>query len=164
MPAHGLSERAALAAHFDPGQLAADRAHYTPAEVWDRHVRIDNSARLAHYRPHEELSQAELTCRFVIPADAGRPTALADLGPSLSSVRSGTTGCKKCRRSGGRTDPATAAAGSRSAGFEPLEPYPGKTTDRWRCRCGCSMDITLTLTSIRRGRTACGTCSPGATR
>lgn len=82
----------------------------------------------------------------------------------LSSVRSGTTGCKKCPRSGGRTDPATAAAEARSAGFEPLEPYPGKTTDRWRCCCGCNTDVTLTLTSIRRGRTACGACSQGPTR
>ncbi|SCF73332.1 hypothetical protein GA0115254_114434 [Streptomyces sp. Ncost-T10-10d] len=82
----------------------------------------------------------------------------------LSSVRSGTTGCKKCPRSGGRTDPATAAAEARAAGFEPLEPYPGKTTDRWRCRCRCSTAITLTLTSLRGGRTACGTCSRGATR
>lgn len=65
---------------------------------------------------------------------------------------------------GGRTDPAAAASEARSAGFEPLEPYPGKTTDRWRCRCMCNTDITLTLTSIRGGRTACGTCSQGPTR
>jgi hypothetical protein len=82
----------------------------------------------------------------------------------LSSVRSGTTGCKKCPRAGGRTDPAKAAAEAHAAGFEPLEPYPGKTTDRWRCRCLCNTDITLTLTSIRRGRIGCGKCSGGATR
>ncbi|MDX3321107.1 DNA-processing protein DprA [Streptomyces sp. ME03-5684b] len=85
MPAHALSERAAraaLAAHFTPGQLSADLTEYTPAEVWDRRVRIDGSGRLAHYRPHEELAQAELTCPFVIPSDQEWPTALADLGPS----------------------------------------------------------------------------------
>jgi DNA processing protein len=85
MPAHALSERAAraaLAAHFAPGQLAAELDEYTPAEVWDRRVRSDGSGRLAHYRPHEELAQAELTCPFVIPSDEEWPAALADLGPA----------------------------------------------------------------------------------
>ncbi|MFE1840729.1 DNA-processing protein DprA [Streptomyces sviceus] len=83
MPAHALSERAAraaLAAHFAPGHLAAELHEYTPAEVWDRHVRSDGSGRLASYRPSEELAQAELTCPFVIPSDQEWPTALADLG------------------------------------------------------------------------------------
>lgn len=77
----------------------------------------------------------------------------------LSSARSGTTGCKKCARSGGRIDPAAAAGEVHAAGFEPLESYPGKTTDRWRCRCRCGADATVTLTSIRGGRTRCGACS-----
>ncbi|MGW7055123.1 hypothetical protein [Streptomyces sp. NPDC054887] len=82
----------------------------------------------------------------------------------LSCVRSGTSGCKKCPRGGGRTDPATAANEARAAGYEPLEPYPGKTTDRWRCCCACGAEAMLTLTSIRRGRIACGRCSPRAAR
>ncbi|MFD9441903.1 DNA-processing protein DprA [Streptomyces sp. NPDC060006] len=85
MPAHALSERAAraaLAAHFAPGQLAAELDKDTPAEVWDRRVRSDGSGLLASYRPHEELAQAELTCPFIIPSDDEWPTALADLGPA----------------------------------------------------------------------------------
>ncbi|MET7693855.1 DNA-processing protein DprA [Streptomyces sp. NPDC005483] len=85
MPAHALTERAAraaLSAHFTPGQLAADLAEYTPAEVWDLRVRADGSGRLAHYRPQAELAQAEGTCPFVIPSDEEWPTALADLGPA----------------------------------------------------------------------------------
>ncbi|MDG9709760.1 DNA-processing protein DprA [Streptomyces sp. DH10] len=85
MPAHALSERAAraaLAAHFTPGQLAAELDEYTPAEVWDRRVRSDGSGLLASYRPREELAQAELTCPFIIPSDEEWPTALADLGPA----------------------------------------------------------------------------------
>lgn len=85
MPAHALSDRAAraaLAAHFSPGQLAADLDEYTPAEAWDRRVRSDNSRRLATYRPREELAQAELTCQFVIPSDEDWPAPLADLGPA----------------------------------------------------------------------------------
>ncbi|MFC8350751.1 DNA-processing protein DprA [Streptomyces sp. NPDC057280] len=84
MPARVLSDRAAraaLAAHFAPGQLAADLAEYTPAEVWDRRLRDDGSGLLASYRPREELARAELTCPFVIPSDDEWPTALTDLGP-----------------------------------------------------------------------------------
>jgi hypothetical protein len=77
----------------------------------------------------------------------------------LSFARSGTRGCKKCPRAGGRTEPAAAAAEVRAAGFEPLEPYPGKTTDRWRCHCSCGAEATITLTSVRRrGRTKCHKC------
>jgi DNA protecting protein DprA len=85
MPAHALSERAAraaLAAHFSPGQLAADLGQYAPAEVWVRRVRLDGSGRLAQYRPQEELAQARLSCQFVIPSDEEWPTALTDLGPA----------------------------------------------------------------------------------
>ncbi|WP_435218777.1 DNA-processing protein DprA [Streptomyces sp. bgisy034] len=85
MPAHTLPERAAraaLAAHFAPGQLADELVQYSPAEVWDRRVRSDASGRLALYRPHGELAQAELTCPFIIPSDEEWPTALADLGPA----------------------------------------------------------------------------------
>ncbi|MFE4579703.1 DNA-processing protein DprA [Streptomyces chartreusis] len=76
MPAHTLPERAAraaLAAHFAPGQLADELAEYSPAEVWERRVRNDASGRLALYRPHDELAQAELTCPFIIPSDEEWP-------------------------------------------------------------------------------------------
>ncbi|WP_427168783.1 DNA-processing protein DprA (plasmid) [Streptomyces sp. C1-1] len=85
MPARALPERAAraaLAAHFAPGQLAAELEEYTPAEVWDRRVRADGSGLLSSYRQREELAQAELTSSFVIPSDEEWPTALADLGPA----------------------------------------------------------------------------------
>jgi len=81
MPAHALSERAAraaLAAHFAPGQLAAELGQYTAAEAWDRRVRLYDSGPLAHYRPQEELAQAELSSQFVIPEDAEGPTALTE--------------------------------------------------------------------------------------
>ncbi|MGW4951480.1 DNA-processing protein DprA [Streptomyces parvulus] len=85
MPAHALPDRvarAALAAHFNPGLLAAGLAEYTPAEVWDQRVRHDGSGRLSAYRPREELAQAERTCSFIIPSDDEWPTALAGLGPA----------------------------------------------------------------------------------
>ncbi|MFJ4790988.1 hypothetical protein [Streptomyces sp. NPDC088794] len=64
MPVHALSERAAraaLAAHFSPGELATDLGQDTAAEVWSRRVRLDGSGNLAHYRPQEELAQAQLS-------------------------------------------------------------------------------------------------------
>lgn len=84
MPKSTLSDRAAraaLAAHFTPDQVAADLARYSPAEVWLQRVRHDGNGRLAQYRTRDELDNAQLTCRFIIPADEVWPTALADLGP-----------------------------------------------------------------------------------
>jgi DNA protecting protein DprA len=84
MPEPTLTERAAraaLAAHFTPDQVAADLADRSPAEVWHQRVRQDNSGRLDQYKPRDELDNAQLTCRFVIPSDEVWPTALADLGP-----------------------------------------------------------------------------------
>lgn len=80
-----MSDRAALAAlcaHFTPDQVAADLARYSPAEVWQQRVRLDNTGRLAQYRPERELSRAELSCHFVTPSDAQWPLSLAALGPA----------------------------------------------------------------------------------
>ncbi|WP_405764537.1 DNA-protecting protein DprA [Streptomyces sp. NBC_00080] len=79
-----MSDRAALAAlsaHFTPDQVAADLARYSPDDVWQQRIRLDNTGHLAQYRPDRELSSALLSCRFVIPSDAHWPAALADLGP-----------------------------------------------------------------------------------
>ncbi|MFE0420056.1 DNA-processing protein DprA [Streptomyces tendae] len=112
MPAHALPERAAraaLAAHFAPGQLAAELHEYTPAEVWDRRVRSDSSGLLASYRPSEELAQGELTCPFVIPSDEEWPTALADLGPACP-LGLWVRGRERLAR---QTDSAVAVTGNR---------------------------------------------------
>ncbi|MFE4821597.1 DNA-processing protein DprA [Streptomyces sp. NPDC056704] len=84
MPSPALPERAAraaLAAHFTPAQLASELAQFSALEVWEQHVRHDNSGRLAQYKPTEELDNAQLSCQFVIPSDVAWPAALADLGP-----------------------------------------------------------------------------------
>ncbi|MFE2964139.1 hypothetical protein ACFXKC_10790 [Streptomyces sp. NPDC059340] len=49
-----MSDRAALAAlsdHFTPDQVAADLARYSPTEVWQQRVRLDNAGCLAQWRP-----------------------------------------------------------------------------------------------------------------
>lgn len=83
MPAPALSERAAraaLAAHFTPEQVAADLTQHSPADVWEQRVRRDTTGRLSHLRPEAELSNAQLSCRFLIPSDPQWPATLADLG------------------------------------------------------------------------------------
>ncbi|MFF1517077.1 DNA-processing protein DprA [Streptomyces sp. NPDC058305] len=80
-----MSDRAslaALAAHFTPDQVAADLAQHSPADVWEQRVRRDTSGRLTQFRPEAELSNAQLSCRFLIPTDQQWPAALADLGPA----------------------------------------------------------------------------------
>ncbi|MFF0132061.1 hypothetical protein ACFYTG_41215 [Streptomyces mirabilis] len=47
--------RAALAAHFTPAQLAAALAQFSAQKVWEQRVRLDNSGRLAQYKPTEVL-------------------------------------------------------------------------------------------------------------
>ncbi|NUK21655.1 DNA-processing protein DprA [Streptomyces lunaelactis] len=84
MPSPALSERAAraaLAAHFTPAQLAADLSQFSAQEVWEQRVRRDTSRRLSEYKPTDELANAQLSCRFIIPSDEVWPAGLADLGP-----------------------------------------------------------------------------------
>ena len=83
MPGTGMSERAAraaLAVHFTPDQVAAQLAQHSAEDVWQYGVDHDASGRLAQYRPREELANAQLTCRFVIPSDDAWPASLSDLG------------------------------------------------------------------------------------
>ncbi|MBT2393572.1 DNA-processing protein DprA [Streptomyces sp. ISL-1] len=84
VPSPALPERAAraaLAAHFTPAQLAAELAQFSAPEVWERRVRDDNTGRLAQYKPTDEVTNAQLSCQFIIPSDEVWPAALADLGP-----------------------------------------------------------------------------------
>jgi DNA processing protein len=60
-----------------PPGLPGDSAR----EVWEQRVRSDNSGRPAQYNPTDELANAQLSCRFIIPSDEVWPAALADLGP-----------------------------------------------------------------------------------
>ncbi|MFB7467079.1 hypothetical protein ACFCZ1_26890 [Streptomyces sp. NPDC056224] len=119
--------------------------------------RASAEMRAAGFEPLEVYS-GRTTDRWRCRCSCGNEVAMR-----LSYVRSGTTSCKKCPRAAGRTEPAKAAAEARAAEFEPLERYPGKTTDGWRCRCVCGTEATVTLTSIRRGRTGCGKCCRSTT-
>jgi hypothetical protein len=51
-----------------------------------------------------------------------------------------------------RTAPEVAVAEVRAAGYEPLEPYPGRTVDPWNALCPeCGCRWALTLQRIRSG-------------
>ncbi|MCX5205635.1 hypothetical protein OG897_29780 [Streptomyces sp. NBC_00237] len=79
--------------------------------------------------------------------------------PRLTKIRSGGGGCRACA---GRApvDPATAEADMRAVGMEPLEPFPGRVGDRWKCRCvTCGHTGMPTLNNIRRGQGGCYGCA-----
>lgn len=75
--------------------------------------------------------------------------------PKLSNVRGGTR-CDHCARvaigDAARISHGTAVAEVQAAGYEPLEPYPGKAKAPWRLRCErCQEEVTPRLSSIRYG-------------
>ncbi|MFE7779190.1 hypothetical protein ACFU5O_36035 [Streptomyces sp. NPDC057445] len=79
--------------------------------------------------------------------------------PRLFKIRAGGGGCRACA---GRApvDPAVAEAEMYAIGMEPLEPFPGRVRDPWKCRCArCGRIGTPTLNNIRRGQGGCYACA-----
>ena len=80
-----------------------------------------------------------------------------EVSPTLSSIRSGSGGCKYCTRR--VVDPEEAVADMRAAGLEPLDDYPGSNAP-WRCRClTCNKEVFPRLGGIRSGQGGCKYCS-----
>jgi len=76
--------------------------------------------------------------------------------PQYANVKYGGTRCAYCQ--GRRTDPEEAAEEMRSAGLEPLVPYPGANTP-WACRCTtCQQKVTPVIGSVRAG-SGCRYCA-----
>lgn len=76
--------------------------------------------------------------------------------PSLNSVKRGAR-CRFC--SGAAVDPDEAVDVMRTAGVEPLEPYPGANAP-WLCEClACGRHPRPRYGGVRRGRGACGYCA-----
>ncbi|PKW06256.1 hypothetical protein SAMN05428944_6701 [Streptomyces sp. 1222.5] len=74
-----------------------------------------------------------------------------------SYIKRGGGPCRWCAPNA-PVDPDQAAALMRSAGLEPLEPYPG-TDIPWRCRCTtCGTIGTPTHGSVKGGQGGCGPC------
>ncbi len=73
-----------------------------------------------------------------------------EVKPRYSSIKRGGGPCRWCAPNA-PVDPDEAAALMRSAGLEPLEPYPG-TDLIWRCRCTtCGTIGTPTHGSVKLG-------------
>ncbi|MGY1583252.1 hypothetical protein [Streptomyces sp. MN13] len=88
--------------------------------------------------------------------------------PRLGSIRRGQGGCMKCGRQQAnasmRHDEQLAIAAMRTAGLEPLEPYPG-TALPWKCRCSrCGSIVSPRLGSLTGAtRPSCRRCANRAT-
>lgn len=75
------------------------------------------------------------------------------IAPTMNKIQQGRRGCRTCAHAGAgrarRMDVDVAASLMRSAGAEPLEPYPG-SHQRWRSRClRCRREIAPTLSGAR---------------
>jgi hypothetical protein len=88
-----------------------------------------------------------------------------EVSPTLSHVRQGH-GCKHCGAVRGGQMKALPAADAeaemRTAGLEPLEPYPG-ASNPWLCRCkACEKEVRPRLTTVRKGHGCriCGGTAP----
>ena len=79
----------------------------------------------------------------------------SDVSPSFQNVKHG----QRCGVCAGRVViPATAENVMRSAGLEPLEPYPG-SAEPWKCQCArCGQESSPRYQSVRRG-TGCAWCA-----
>lgn len=75
--------------------------------------------------------------------------------PLYSVVQSGGGGCVYC--SGGRIHPDDATKLFKSAGFEPIEPFPG-THKRWKSRHSCGREVNPSYSNVYSGG-GCKFCS-----
>lgn len=104
-------------------------------------------------------------CPYLGRADTPWPcrcrTCGSEVSPSYNAVQQGK-GCRVCaipkRAESLRLEPSVAVGRMRSAGAEPLEPYPGAFLP-WRCRCeSCGRTVTPLLNNVSRGRGPCKWC------
>ena len=79
--------------------------------------------------------------------------------PTLANVRNGAT-CLFC--SGKRLDVKEVEALMLRAGLEPLEPYPGRNSEDWRCRhLSCGREVVTRYSLVRDGNSGCVFCNGG---
>ncbi len=77
------------------------------------------------------------------------------VSPRYGAVRNGS-GCRYCNDTA--IKPGAAAALMRTAGLEPLEPYPGSLRP-WKCRCAkCGRTVQPCYSTIQQGSGGCRWC------
>ncbi len=121
--------------------LAAGRASRTDAT---------DAARLLHDAGFEPLEP--------YPGRAGAAWAMrcADCGNQRRSTLSRVRGGERCTHRGRRMSAEEAAAELRTAGFDPLEDYPGRPELAWTATClKCGRRRRVKLGALRRGARQC---------
>lgn len=88
------------------------------------------------------------------------------VAPRLGNIANGQGACRECgleaTHQAHQLDPTTAAALMRTAGLEPLDPYPGVDA-RWRCRHEpCGTEVHPTYSNIKAGQGDCTKCAAQA--
>ncbi|MFI6689694.1 hypothetical protein [Streptomyces sp. NPDC050485] len=62
-----------------------------------------------------------------------------------------------------RVNPQMAKAIMLAAGVTPLVPYPGRSSDPWKCQCDtCGAVVTPSYANVRKGQGACRHCGNAA--
>lgn len=86
-------------------------------------------------------------------------TCSREVTPTYNHIQQGKRGCKWCQSFGRTNDPDDAAQIMRTAGVEPLVPYPGASVP-WRSRClRCEKIVTPCYHEVRRGQGGCRWCA-----
>lgn len=86
--------------------------------------------------------------------------------PRYNNIKRGWGGCRACgaaaRGVAARLPEQEATAAMRSAGLNPIDPYPGRKRP-WRCRCAkCGKVVSPRLDGILAGQTGCKWCAKRA--
>jgi hypothetical protein len=82
-----------------------------------------------------------------------------NVDPTLSNVKNGAT-CIYC--SGKRLDVLEVESLMRRAGLEPLEPYPGRSSEDWKCKhLSCGREVVTRYSLVRDGNSGCIFCNGG---
>jgi len=85
-----------------------------------------------------------------------------EIAPRLASLQQGQGGCKPCHQDRlakkYQLPPEIADARIREAGFEPLDPYPGRSHAPWRLVHSCGRESRPTLANVHSG-SGCAWCA-----
>jgi hypothetical protein len=87
-------------------------------------------------------------------------TCLREINPKYNNVKRGHHPCIYCSRR--HIDDESAKEFARSRGLNPISPYPGKATARWRVRCiKCKRVSTVSWTTLnmKRKNAGCSSCT-----
>ncbi|MGW4482028.1 hypothetical protein [Rhodococcus triatomae] len=84
---------------------------------------------------------------------------------NTGAAYAGSDGPRRRPSANGLIDPQVAAEQMRSAGFEPLVPYPGRTNAAWPSRCAvCGTEGRPRLNGVRNRASGCRACRNKAAR